>query len=153
MADPARARRLAKRIMTIVAQEVSQRAKDPRLATVTFTAANLTSDLREATLYYTSYEPDSEVDTAAALESAKGRLRSIVGRETGIKFTPTLTFIADALPQQSAHIERLLAETRARDAALAEQAQGREYAADPNPYRDTAPDSDEPAPSGDEQEQ
>ena len=48
MADSARARRLAKRIVTIVATELQHQVKDPRLAMVTVTAATVTPDLREA---------------------------------------------------------------------------------------------------------
>ena len=48
MADSARARRLAKRIVAIVATELELSVKDPRLAMVTITAATVTPDLREA---------------------------------------------------------------------------------------------------------
>ena len=88
MADPARARRLAKRISTIVASAIEYEIKDPRLAGVTITDAKVTADLHDATLYYTVLGPtlDDEPDypgAAAALESAKGVLRSKVGAGTG----------------------------------------------------------------------
>ena len=53
MADPARAKRLAKRISTIVASAIEYEIKDPRLAGVTITDAKVTGDLHDATLYYT----------------------------------------------------------------------------------------------------
>ena len=92
MADSARARRLAKRIVTIVATELQHQVKDPRLAMVTVTAATVTPDLREATVFYTVYGDEEEVASARppALASATGVLRSAVGQQTGIKFTPTL---------------------------------------------------------------
>ena len=48
MADPARAKRLAKRISTIVASAIEYEIKDPRLAGVTITDAKVTGDLHDA---------------------------------------------------------------------------------------------------------
>lgn len=50
MADPARAKRLAKRISTIVASAIEYEIKDPRLNGVTITDAKMTGDLHDATL-------------------------------------------------------------------------------------------------------
>jgi ribosome-binding factor A len=136
MADPARARRLAKRIMAIVASELSHQIKDPRLAMVTITAATVTPDLRDATVYYTVYGDDADrAGTAAALASATGVVRSAVGRETGIKFTPTIDFVVDTVGEQSRHIEELLARAKASDEAIAAQSAGAGYAGDADPYK------------------
>ncbi len=136
MVDSARARRLAKRIVAIVATELEQKVKDPRLAMITVTAATVTPDLREALVYYTVYGDDLDIaSTAAALASATGVLRSAVGRETGIKFTPTLAFKLDAIPENAYRIDELLAAARASDAAVASQAAGASYAGDADPYR------------------
>lgn len=145
MADPARARRLAKRIVAIVATQLEHQVKDPRLAMVTVTAARVTGDLREATVYYTVYGDEQErADTAAALASAAGLLRTAVGRQTGIKFTPTLTFVPDVVPDHSRHIADLLATARADDAAVARLAAHAGFAGDADPYRTpTAPDTDD----------
>jgi ribosome-binding factor A len=136
MADSARARRLAKRIVAIVATELQHQVKDPRLALVTVTAATVTPDLREATVFYTVYGTDEEVqETSQALASATGVLRSAVGQQTGIKFTPTLAFKLDTVPENAHRIEDLLAAARAADAEVAERAAGASYAGDPDPYR------------------
>ena len=136
MADSARARRLAKRISAIVATELEHQVKDPRLAMITVTAATVTPDLREATVYYTVYGDDEELQsTEAALTSATGVLRSAVGKQTGIKFTPTLAFKLDRVPDTSKHIEDLLAAAKAADAAIAQQAADKAYAGDADPYR------------------
>src|SRR5512143_3260513 len=105
----ARARKLADRIRVIVAEMLEQRIKDPRLGFVTVTDARVTGDLHEATVYYTVYgSAEEEALTAAALESAKGVLRSEIGRQTGVRFTPTVTFVADAVPENALAIEDLL---------------------------------------------
>ena len=136
MADSARARRLAKRIVTIVATELEHQVKDPRLAMITITAATVTPDLREATVYYTVYGDETEQQsTAQALASANGVLRTAVGRQTGIKFTPTLAFKPDAVPETSRQMEELIAAAKASDAAVAEKAAGAAYAGEADPYR------------------
>src|SRR5690242_14380041 len=99
MADSGRARRMSGRIKQIVATMIESQIKDPRLGMVTITDVRITGDLHDATVFYTVYGDDAErAASAVALESAKGVLRSEVGRQTGVRFTPTLTFMLDALP-------------------------------------------------------
>jgi ribosome-binding factor A len=136
MASEARQRKLADRIKVIVAETLDLRTKDPRLGFVTITDVRVTPDLREASIFYTVYGDDEErASTAAALASARGMLRTEVGRGTGIKFTPTLEFIPDALPDSARHVEELIARAAAADAALHEQAAGAMFAGDADPYR------------------
>jgi len=136
MADTARARRLAKRIVAIVATELEHQVKDPRLAMTTITAATVTPDLRDATVFYTVYGDEGErTGTAAALASATGVLRTAVGRETGVRFTPTLTFKPDQVPETSKRMEELIAAAKASDAMVAERAAGASYAGEADPYR------------------
>ena len=112
-AQSGRARQMADRIRVIVAESLERRIKDPRLGFVTITDSRVTGDLHEATLYYTVLGSDEErLGTAAALESAKGVLRSEVGRLTGVRFTPTLTFVEDAMPVNAEQIEDLLRKAR-----------------------------------------
>lgn len=127
MADNARAKRLADLIREVVAQKLQRGIKDPRLGShVTITDTRVTGDLREATVFYTVYGDDEERKAAAAgLESAKGILRSEVGRAAGVKFTPTLTFVADALPDTARTIEDLLDKARQSDAKVREAAMRR----------------------------
>ena len=144
MADPARARKLADRIREIVAEALERRVKDPRLGFVTVTDTRITGDLREATVFYTVYGDETErAATAAALESVKGMLRSEVGRRTGVRFTPSLAFIADAIPENAAHIDDLLKVARESDEKVARVAADAEYAGDPEPYKVPADEVDE----------
>ena len=136
MADPARARRLAKRISTIVASAIEFEIKDPRLTGVTITDAKVTGDLHDATVFYTVLGDDTErADSAAALEAARGQIRSEVGRQTGVKFTPTVSFILDELPQSAQHIDELLAVARQADAQVERARAHAVPAGDPDPYR------------------
>jgi ribosome-binding factor A len=134
--DAARARKLADRIAQIVAEMLERRVKDPRLGFVTVTEARLTNDLREATVYYTVYGSDEEqAGTAAALASATGLIRSEVGRQTGLRHTPSLSFVRDTVPEGARHMEDLVARAKAADAALAAAREGAQPAGDPDPYR------------------
>jgi ribosome-binding factor A len=136
MTDTARARKLADRVREVVAEALEKRIKDPRLGFITVTDARVTGDLQHATVFYTVFGDDQDrAATAAALESAKGVLRSEVGKRTGIRLTPSLEFIADALPETAAQLNDLLEVARARDAAVAALANGASYAGDPDPYK------------------
>ena len=134
-----RARKLAERIVQIVAEMLERRVKDPRLGFVTVTEARLTGDLREATVYYTVYgTAEEQADSAAALASATGLIRSEVGRQTGLRHTPSLTFVRDTLPEGAQHMEDLVARARAADAELAAAREGAQPAGDADPYRPPA---------------
>lgn len=136
MVDVARARKLAVRIREIVAATLETQVKDPRLGMVTITDAKVTPDLREATLYYTVYGDEVvRQESAQALESAKGVLRSTVGKQTGVRYTPSLSFVADAIPETTGRIEDLLAAARAEDARVQELASSAAPAGDADPYR------------------
>ncbi|MFE9634407.1 30S ribosome-binding factor RbfA [Streptomyces sp. NPDC006463] len=145
MADNARAKKLADLIREVVAEKLQRGVKDPRLGThVTITDTRVTGDLREATVFYTVYGDDEDRASAAAgLESAKGVLRSAVGRAAGTKFTPTLTFVADALPENAKTIEDLLDKARASDAQVREVSSGAQYAGDADPYKKPGEDADD----------
>lgn len=140
MADNTRAQRLAKRIQTIVASAIERQVKDRRLELVTVTDVRVTGDLHDATVYYTvrgaNIEDEPDYDQAAeALNRARGQLRKIVGDELGVRFTPTMAFELDTVPEASARMEELLARARARDEELAELKKNATPAGDADPYK------------------
>jgi len=127
---------MAGRIKQIVATGIETQVKDPRLGMVTITDVRVTGDLHDATLFYTVLGSQDERDASAmALESAKGVLRSEVGRQTGVRFTPTLTFVLDAVPETAKQIEDLLAVAAEADAQVEAVRQGARPAGDEDPYR------------------
>src|SRR5437763_12747039 len=136
MTDPARVRRHAERVRELVASVVRTQIQDPRLGMITITDARITADLRDATVFYTVLgDAAAEAGTAAALESAKGPLRSTVGKALGLRHSPTLTFVLDNVQDQAKHIDELLAAARDADAEVQRIAAGAKYAGDPQPYR------------------
>ena len=136
MADGPRARRMSGRIKQIVATVIERQIKDPRLGMVTITDVRVTGDLHDATVFYTVLgDEEDRVASAAALESAKGVLRSEVGRQTGVRFTPSLTFTLDALPENAKALDELLARAAAEDARLEAVRRGAVPAGEADPYR------------------
>jgi ribosome-binding factor A len=142
--DAARTRRLAERIAVIVAELLERRIKDPRLGFVTVTEVRLTSDWREATVYYTVLgSAEEQAETAAALHSATGIIRSEVGRLIGLRHTPSIEFVPDALPDSARRIDDLVAAAREADEELARTREGATWAGDPDPYKKPAEDEDD----------
>src|SRR4051812_19619207 len=147
MSDPAKTRRHAERVRELVASLLRE-IKDPRLGMVTITDARITGDLREATVYYTVLgDPAEQAATAAALESAKGMLRSRVGHALGLRHSPSLAFVLDNVQDHAKEIDDLLAEARNRDAEVQRLAAGKQYAGDPDPYKSDEDEDDEATPA------
>ena len=133
--DDTRREKVAANIMTTVGGLLAGKIKDPRLGFVTVTSVEVTGDLQHAKVYYTAYGTDEEkAGSAAALRSATGMIRSQVGKNLGIRLTPTLEFVADPVPEQAAALESALAEARASDAELAAR-KGTKYAGEADPYK------------------
>ncbi len=128
--------KVAEQIKVIVAELLERRIKDPRLGFVTITDVRLTGDGREGTVFYTVLgDEQARDDTAAALLSAKGLIRSTVGKQLGMKFTPTIDFVLDAVPETAAQITDALARAKAADEAVAAQAATASYAGEADPYK------------------
>ncbi len=143
MANPRNAK-LADQIKVILASTIERRVKDPRLGFVTLTEVRLTGDNREATAFYTVLgDEDDRAGTAAALESAKGMLRSTVGAQLGMKFTPSLAFVLDATPEVAKSMEELLARVQTLDAEAATHSTGKTFAGEADPYRKPREESDD----------
>lgn len=144
MTPSPRAARLADRIKKLIAEQLDRKVKDPRLGYVTVTDVRVTNDLQQATVFWTVLGDEEEREaTAAALASAKGMLRSEVGRNLNTRLVPTLDFVMDAIPETTANLAKALSEAADRDAKLAaERAEGR-YAGEADPYRAPREESDD----------
>ena len=135
MPSPRQAK-LSDRIKVIVAAMLERRVKDPRLGFVTITDVRLSGDGQHASVFYTVMGDEKvREDTAAALVSATGLIRSEVGKQLAVRHTPSLEFFLDAIPETAREIEELLEKARERDARVAAQAQGAQFAGDADPYK------------------
>ncbi len=135
MSSP-RVRKIADRIQVIVAEMLERRIKDPRLGFVTVTDVRVSGDTQQATIFYTVLGAEADLaSTEAALASAKGIIRSEVGKQLGTRHVPTLEFIHDALPETARHIDEVLARAAEIDASVAAAASGKTFAGEADPYR------------------
>ena len=135
MANP-RVRKIADRIKVIVAEMLERRVKDPRLGFVTVTDVRVSGDTLQASVFYTVLGEEKDLEgTAVALASAKGLIRSEVGKQLGMRHVPTIDFIHDALPQTARQIDDLLERVRESDARAAQAATDAAYAGEPDPYK------------------
>jgi ribosome-binding factor A len=143
MSNP-RFAKTAEQIKFIVAEMLQRRIKDPRLGFVTVTDVRISGDGHEATIFYTVLgDAEAREESAVALASASGLLRSTVGKRLGLKFTPTLAFVLDAVEEEASRIEEALARAKAADEAVAAQAASAHYAGEADPYRKPADAEDD----------
>lgn len=135
MSSQTRMRQLSDRIRTLAAELIERRVKDPRLGFVTVTDARVTGDLREATVFYTAFgDEQARAASASALASATGMMRTEIGRRLGMRHTPSLAFVADAVPESASAVDELLRQARERDERVAAIAIGASYAGEADPY-------------------
>ena len=136
MGNSHRAAKVADRIKVVIASALESKIKDPRLGFVTITDVRVTGDLQQASIFYTVLGDDeARENTAKALESAKGLLRTEVGRELGTRITPTLAFYADALSETARNFEDLLDQVRKLDEEIAHLRDTAKPISGSDPYR------------------
>lgn len=112
-----RAARVGDQIQREIASLLSTgKIKDDRIGFVTITAVRVTSDLKEAKVYFTAHGTEAEQkQSAEALSENAGRLRSHLGKVMKIRQAPSLRFVHDASIEEGAKIERLLKEVREKE--------------------------------------
>jgi ribosome-binding factor A len=108
MGTGARPERVAEEFREVLAEEIPQ-LKDPRVGFVTVTRVEVTPDLRKAVVYYTVMGQEKDHRrTRAGLNSAKSHLRSVLGQQVRMKFTPDLEFEEDVGLAQVERVTELL---------------------------------------------
>ncbi|EFA22751.1 30S ribosome-binding factor RbfA [Bifidobacterium gallicum] len=145
-----RAARIAALIQRVIASNMESTLHDKRLANVTITDVKVTNDLQLAKVYWTTLGQTGHEDGARkraqeALNQAKGRLRTLVGRKAGLRLTPQLQFIFDKVPGEAHEIDDIIMLARKRDEELARMRSTAQYAGDADPYRREEQDEPEPA--------
>jgi len=99
---------VAEEFREILAEEIP-RLKDPRVGFITVTRVDVTPDLRRATVYYTVLGEDRDHrSTRAGLDSARAHLRTALGHQVRLKFTPELAFEEDVGLTQVERVAELL---------------------------------------------
>jgi len=126
---------VADRIKEVIANTLESRVKDPRLGFITITDVRVTGDLQQASIFYTVLGDNAAREsTAAALSSAKGMLRSEVGRSLGLRVTPSLEFFLDGMADSASAMNDLIEQMHKADAEVAKLRAGAKPVAE-NPYK------------------
>jgi ribosome-binding factor A len=131
--------RLDGTVREAIADILESDLSDPRLSFVTITEVEVTQDVKHATVFYTTLDPDlvsrdprrtggdrvaPAHEVAAALDSAGPRVQSLLARRVRMRNTPQLTFVPDPVAEQASRVESLLAEVR-RDTSDLDDVPGR----------------------------
>lgn len=105
--------RVADLILREVAELLSRRVKDPRVQGVTLTGVEMSSDLKNAKIYFSHLGEAGDVQRAkGGLESAKGFIKREIGLRLDLKYVPEVVFIHDPSLKKGADMEKLLEKLR-----------------------------------------
>jgi len=108
-AETPRTRRVADRIVQVLAEVLDRHTEDPRLRSITVTGARVSRDLGVARVWVTGrFGAAEEPGVLAALQHATPRLRSLLAPQLRLRIVPNLTFVIDRSSETGARIEELL---------------------------------------------
>jgi ribosome-binding factor A len=134
MPEGGRPSRVSEEFREILAEEIP-RLKDPRVGFVTVIGVRMTPDLRHARVSYSTLGDERERKaTAAALRSARGHLRKVIGHQVRMKVLPDLEFEEDETLQSVERIELLL--RRVHERGSSSEAVAHEQASSGEPEED-----------------
>ena len=111
-----RAERVAEAIREVVSSAILFEVADPRVKGVTVLRAEVSGDLRNATVFVSFMGTEAEQKLAMrGLQHAAGFLQAKVAARLQTRYTPTLTFKRDEGVKKSIEISRLIDEAMAAD--------------------------------------
>jgi ribosome-binding factor A len=91
-----RSRAAGESVREVVARILFEEIADPRIDLVTVTGVDMSPDLRHANVYVTTHGGEERYrDVIAGLDSAKGRIRSLLGQALVMRYVPELHFRID----------------------------------------------------------
>ncbi|BCU82054.1 ribosome-binding factor A [Polycladomyces abyssicola] len=112
-----RVSRVGEQIKKELSQILQQELKDPRIGFVTITSVEMSGDLQHAKVYVSVMgDEEQKKNTLAALNKAKGFIRSEIGRRITLRHTPELVFKVDESIEHGQYINQLLREVKTNDA-------------------------------------
>ena len=104
-----RTQRVAKFIMREINNALLYEVSDPRLEYITITTVKITSDLQNATVFYSVLDKKNELaEVEYALLKATGFIQHYVMEKLDIRSAPNLHFKFDETLQNAARIENLI---------------------------------------------
>ena len=113
-ADFPRARRVGEQLRQELADILRREMKDPRVARVTITAVEVTSDLEHAKIFFSLLEGDV-AETRGVLQKAAGFLRTELAHRMRLRTVPRLNFQYDESIERGNRMDRLIDQAIAED--------------------------------------
>lgn len=109
MKQTPRTRKVNETVREAVAIILSEEVSDPRLELVTVTSAEVSPDMMVANIYVITHGgAERYAELLEGLESAKGRIRSLLGKRITLRFTPELRFLIDRSVDEGMRISEAL---------------------------------------------
>lgn len=108
-----RSDRVADQLQREIADLLFRRVKDPRVAGITITGAEVTADLRHARIFYCvmgSPDEDEKQKASEGLAKARGFIRQQLGKRLHMRYLPEIEFHYDASFDYAEKMDRLLKE-------------------------------------------
>ena len=106
--------RVAEQIREDLTELLARSVHDPGIGFITITRVDVTADLQNARVYYTTLgDAKARKDTGRALERAKPFLRRQVGQRLQLRRIPELQFFFDEAIERQDRVERILQDLQA----------------------------------------
>jgi len=100
-------------VREIIARLLLEEVSDPRVALVTVTGVDMSPDLQHANVYFAVHGDDKRAAEAlAGLDSAKGRLRTMLAASISLRRAPELHFRIDPAIEESNRISEAIRRER-----------------------------------------
>jgi ribosome-binding factor A len=110
-----RSTRVGDLIREEIADIIMHKLRDPRIGFVTVTGAEISEDLRHATIYLSVLDEERRKDTLGIIRASASFIRGELGKRLRIKYIPFLTFRIDESIEYGMKIDRLLDEIKAEE--------------------------------------
>ncbi len=103
-----RPERVASEMREHISRIISEEIKDPRIGFITVTTVEVTPDLRNAKVFFSSLGGNEEKEGALeGLNSASGYIRKLLGERMRFKFIPELLFRLDKSTEYIIHLNKI----------------------------------------------
>ena len=104
-----RPRQVGDVIRAELARLLREELRDPAIGFATITDVEMAADLRSARVFVSVFgDAEAFRTTVTALNHARGLLRSLVGRNCGLRYAPDLHFVEDHTIERGARVDELL---------------------------------------------
>lgn len=100
-------RKSDERVRELVARIISSEISDPRVSLITVTGVRTSPDRSIASIYV-SAAPERYEEVLAGLNSASGRIRTLLGKTLAWRVTPELRFFIDDSIDEGERISKAL---------------------------------------------